>query len=367
MAGAGIANWQSYYGENDIDQWMIPFFGASVYDDPAVYARSSPITFIKNVKTPTLVAGRRARRRMSRRRSHSSSGTPSRPSASKHNSSSIPTKATASRKRNISATSRSGWWDGSTSICDPQMTQIDADNLGTIKIEMISIYVSFASSADQLSRPTENTSALANVESINMDRAHSANPLRLFSVGAIAYAAIAILLVRSQVYAAHPDVLAWGLTFDLGISIPLIYWFLFVRTGVMRPMTLIPLFVIAVGVASRIVPAGQHHFAQQLGYVAAPLDLVTLWMVARRVMRARSAAAEDGDVPHGSRRSRASCSGTAPWQASSRSKSARSTTASSAGESLPRPDSASTSAAAGTQCSPASSYCWPRNRSAFIS
>jgi len=55
VAGAGLANFQSYYGENQIDQWMIPFFGASVYDDPAVYAKSSPITFIKNVKTPTLV------------------------------------------------------------------------------------------------------------------------------------------------------------------------------------------------------------------------------------------------------------------------------------------------------------------------
>jgi len=55
VAGAGLANWQSYYGENAIDQWMIPYFGASVYDDPAVYAKSSPITFIKRVKTPTLV------------------------------------------------------------------------------------------------------------------------------------------------------------------------------------------------------------------------------------------------------------------------------------------------------------------------
>ncbi|MEP7133063.1 MAG: prolyl oligopeptidase family serine peptidase, partial [Acidobacteriota bacterium] len=43
------------YGQNRIDQWLIPFFGASVYDDPEVYARSSPITFIKKVKTPTLV------------------------------------------------------------------------------------------------------------------------------------------------------------------------------------------------------------------------------------------------------------------------------------------------------------------------
>ncbi len=55
FAGAGIANWQSYYGENGIDQWMIPYFGASVYDAPAVYAKSSPITFIKNVETPTLI------------------------------------------------------------------------------------------------------------------------------------------------------------------------------------------------------------------------------------------------------------------------------------------------------------------------
>jgi dipeptidyl aminopeptidase/acylaminoacyl peptidase len=55
VAGAGIANWQSYYGENLIDQWMIPYFGSSVYDDPAIYARSSPITYIKNAATPTLI------------------------------------------------------------------------------------------------------------------------------------------------------------------------------------------------------------------------------------------------------------------------------------------------------------------------
>jgi dipeptidyl aminopeptidase/acylaminoacyl peptidase len=55
VAGAGLANWQSYYGQNDIDEWMPPYFGATVYDDPAIYAKSAPITFIKNVKTPTLV------------------------------------------------------------------------------------------------------------------------------------------------------------------------------------------------------------------------------------------------------------------------------------------------------------------------
>ncbi len=55
VAGAGIADWLSYYGENSIDQWMTPFFGATVYKNPAVYAKSSAITYIDRVKTPTLV------------------------------------------------------------------------------------------------------------------------------------------------------------------------------------------------------------------------------------------------------------------------------------------------------------------------
>ncbi|HEY2108455.1 MAG TPA: prolyl oligopeptidase family serine peptidase, partial [Candidatus Acidoferrales bacterium] len=55
VAGAGLSNYLSYYGENKIDQWMIPYFGATAYDDPVVYAKSSPINFIKKAKTPTLV------------------------------------------------------------------------------------------------------------------------------------------------------------------------------------------------------------------------------------------------------------------------------------------------------------------------
>ena len=55
VAGAGLSDWQSYYGQNSIDQWMIPFFGASVYDDPAVYAKSSAITYIKKATTPMLI------------------------------------------------------------------------------------------------------------------------------------------------------------------------------------------------------------------------------------------------------------------------------------------------------------------------
>jgi dipeptidyl aminopeptidase/acylaminoacyl peptidase len=55
VAGAGISNWQSYYGTNRIDTWMIPFFGASVYDDPDAYRRCSAIERVKKIRTPTLL------------------------------------------------------------------------------------------------------------------------------------------------------------------------------------------------------------------------------------------------------------------------------------------------------------------------
>jgi dipeptidyl aminopeptidase/acylaminoacyl peptidase len=53
VAAAGISDWLSYYGENGIDAWMIPYFGKSAYDDPAVYGASSAINYMHDVKTPT--------------------------------------------------------------------------------------------------------------------------------------------------------------------------------------------------------------------------------------------------------------------------------------------------------------------------
>jgi dipeptidyl aminopeptidase/acylaminoacyl peptidase len=60
VSGGGLSDWLSYYGTNGIDQWMIPFFGKSLYDDPDAYWAVSAIRTIKNAHTPTFVfAGER--------------------------------------------------------------------------------------------------------------------------------------------------------------------------------------------------------------------------------------------------------------------------------------------------------------------
>ena len=60
VSGGGLSDWLSYYGTNGIDQWMIPYFGKSMYDDPDIYWQLSPIRWIKNAHTPEFVyAGER--------------------------------------------------------------------------------------------------------------------------------------------------------------------------------------------------------------------------------------------------------------------------------------------------------------------
>ena len=54
-AGAGISDWLSYAGQCDYPRWVEGHFADSVYADPLIYARSSPMNYIQNVKTPTLI------------------------------------------------------------------------------------------------------------------------------------------------------------------------------------------------------------------------------------------------------------------------------------------------------------------------
>jgi dipeptidyl aminopeptidase/acylaminoacyl peptidase len=53
---AGISDWRSFHGMTVISDWdSIYYGGADTWDPDGVYRRFSPITHVKNVKTPTLI------------------------------------------------------------------------------------------------------------------------------------------------------------------------------------------------------------------------------------------------------------------------------------------------------------------------
>jgi dipeptidyl aminopeptidase/acylaminoacyl peptidase len=53
--GAGISNWATYYYNTDITPFTINYLGDDPADDPAIYAKTSPMTYIKKAATPTLI------------------------------------------------------------------------------------------------------------------------------------------------------------------------------------------------------------------------------------------------------------------------------------------------------------------------
>jgi len=53
--GAGISNWMTYYVNTDIHPFTRQYLKATPWDDPRIYADTSPMTYIKSAKAPTLI------------------------------------------------------------------------------------------------------------------------------------------------------------------------------------------------------------------------------------------------------------------------------------------------------------------------
>ncbi len=53
--GAGISNWMTYYVNTDIHSFTREYLEATPWDDPEIYAETSPMTYIKQATTPTLI------------------------------------------------------------------------------------------------------------------------------------------------------------------------------------------------------------------------------------------------------------------------------------------------------------------------
>lgn len=53
--GAGISNWATYYQNTDITPFTRQYLKGTPWNDPEVYRKTSPISYIKTAKTPTLI------------------------------------------------------------------------------------------------------------------------------------------------------------------------------------------------------------------------------------------------------------------------------------------------------------------------
>jgi dipeptidyl aminopeptidase/acylaminoacyl peptidase len=62
--GAGISDWMTYYANTDITPFTPQYLHATPWDDPEIYRKTSPISYIAKAKTPTLIQHGGADRRV---------------------------------------------------------------------------------------------------------------------------------------------------------------------------------------------------------------------------------------------------------------------------------------------------------------
>ncbi len=53
--GAGISDWQTYYVNTDIHPFTLQYLKANPWDDPEIYRKTSPITYVSPSSPPTLI------------------------------------------------------------------------------------------------------------------------------------------------------------------------------------------------------------------------------------------------------------------------------------------------------------------------
>ncbi len=53
--GAGISDWRTYYYNTDITPFTVQYLGGDPVADPAIYAKTSPVDYVRAAKTPTLI------------------------------------------------------------------------------------------------------------------------------------------------------------------------------------------------------------------------------------------------------------------------------------------------------------------------
>lgn len=111
-----------------------------------------------------------------------------------------------------------------------------------------------------------------------------ANSYWLFLLVTVAtICAISIGIVASKFFIQNPGVLAFGITADLAVGIPILYYIFAVRKRRAPMITLVPIVVLSLVLAGLILPAEHHAYLDLLKTAFPMLELVALGYIAAKI------------------------------------------------------------------------------------
>jgi hypothetical protein len=101
----------------------------------------------------------------------------------------------------------------------------------------------------------------------------------LFIALAVSVCAVEIWIVSSAFFAQNPSALAFGITLDIVIGIPALYYFLVVRKKRAPAITVIPITILTFFIAGFILPAAQQNYLDWVKKIIPLFELVVLGFI----------------------------------------------------------------------------------------
>jgi len=109
----------------------------------------------------------------------------------------------------------------------------------------------------------------------------------------VAVYSAALALAGWLPYLDRADVVAGGMTVDMVVLVPAAFYFLVVRRRGLPIVTLVPVVVVSMLAACRVLPADRHQLLSALEYLVAPAEIAILGWIAWRSAKALGKARQD--------------------------------------------------------------------------
>jgi hypothetical protein len=106
---------------------------------------------------------------------------------------------------------------------------------------------------------------------------------------AAALYAFCILSLHSQAFALRPDLISGAVTFDFVVSVPCLYWWFMVRKARWPALSLLPVLVLCLLVASLLLPAEHRQPLRLAQYLVVFAELTAVAVVAAKAVGAAKA------------------------------------------------------------------------------
>jgi len=116
-------------------------------------------------------------------------------------------------------------------------------------------------------------------------QARVSRPGPLFAALSATVVVVAAVVLRTSLFARNPDVLAFGATLDLCLTLPIAYWLLVVRRGRAHPATIAAVFLSGLALSRVLVPDGYRQLLADLALLGAAAELVLVVAVAAAIRR----------------------------------------------------------------------------------